>query len=250
MTTLLSRIATRRAAAALRVLTALSLAASLAGCYTAENANEPYAEDYRLRHPITLKEGVHSVEIFVGPNRGGLTPSQRADVLAFAQSWRREATGGILIETPQGGPTARAAADSLREVRAILAASGVPANAVFVRSFHPVGAALVSIRINYSRLAATAGPCGLWPHDLGVSADRAYTENWPYWNLGCASQRNLAAMVDNPADLVQPRGEAASYTARRSVMLDKYRKGDAPSSVYPADGSNGYDNGKISDVGK
>ena len=64
--------------------------------------------------------------------------------------------------------------------------------------------------------------------DLGP-ADPNYTENQPYWNFGCASQRNLAAMVDNPADLVQPRGESPAYTARRSVAIDKYRKGENPS---------------------
>jgi pilus assembly protein CpaD len=250
MTTFLSRIATRRAAVALRLVAAMGIAASLAGCYTHEAANESYPEDYRRRHPITLKEGVHTVEIFVGRNRGGLTPNQSADVLAFAQSWRHEATGGILIDVPHGGPTSRAVADSLREVRAILTASGIPANAVFLRSYRPIGASLASIRINYSKLAATAGPCGLWPHDLGTSNDPAYQANLPFWNLGCASQRNLAAMIDDPADLVQPRGETPAFAARRSIALDKYRKGDIPSGIYPSDGSNGYDNGKISDLGK
>ncbi len=75
--------------------------------------------------------------------------------------------------------------------------------------------------------------------------DASYIENRPFWNLGCSSQRNLAAMVDNPADLVQPRGESPSYTARRTVAIDKYRKGDSPSGTYQ-----GYDANKISDLGK
>jgi len=249
MTTILTAITKRRGAGALRALAVIGFAASLAGCYTQEAANNPYPNDYRERHPITLKEGVQTVEIFLGRNRGGLTPSQRADVLAFAQLWRREATGGIVVDVPHGGPTDRAAADSMREIHSILAASGVPANAVFVRSYKPLGD-LASIKINYSKLTASAGPCGLWPHDLGTSSDVAYQDNRNFWNLGCASQRNLAAMVDNPADLVQPRGETPAYTARRSVALDKYRKGEIPSASYPSDAGNGYDNGKISDVGK
>jgi pilus assembly protein CpaD len=235
---------------ALRVLAAMGLVASLAGCVTKEAAVEPYPNDYRERHPITLTEGVQTVEIFLGRNRGGLTPSQRADVLAFAQTWRRDATGGIVIDVPHGGPADRAASDTLREVHSILAASGVPAKAVFVRGYRPSGAALASIKINYSKLIATAGPCGQWPQDLGPSKDPAYVENRNYWNLGCASQRNLAAMVDNPADLVQPRGEAPAYTARRTVAIDKYRKGEIPGGTYPSDSGNGYDNGRLSDVGK
>jgi len=232
-------------AKALRLLAAGSLAALLAGCYQTRVAQTEYPTDYRQRHPITLKEGERTVEIFLGRNRGGLTPPQRADVLSFAQQWRREATSGIIIDVPRGGPTDHAAADSMREVHSIFAASGVPRNAVYVRSYRPAPSALASIKINYSKLVAQAGPCGQWPDDLGPSVDIGHMENRPYWNLGCASQRNLAAMVDNPADLVQPRGESPAYSARRSVAIDKYRKGESPSGKY-----DGYDAGKIGSIGK
>jgi pilus assembly protein CpaD len=245
MTSFPTAIAKRGGATALRALVVVGLATSLAGCYTQRVTQEVYPNDYRERHPITLKERERTVEIFLGRNRGGLTPSQRADVLSFAQFWRREATSGIIVDVPQGGPTDHAAADSMREVHSIFAASGVPRNAVYVRSFKPENSSLTSIKINYAKVVAEAGPCGLWPHDLGPSFDHTYNENRPYWNLGCASQRNLAAMVDNPADLVQPRGEAPAYSPRRSVAIDKYRKGDNPSGTY-----NGYDTGKISGLGK
>ena len=231
--------------AALRLLAVGVLAAMLAGCYQQRLAQRDYSDDYRQRHPITLKEGERTVEVFLGSNRGGLNPSQRADVLSFAQLWRREATSGIIVDVPHGGPTDHAAADSMREIHSIFAASGVPRNAVYVRSYRPSGSSLTSIKINYSKLVAEAGPCGLWPADLGPASDPSYTDNRPYWNLGCANQRNLAAMVDNPADLVQPRGESPSYSARRSVAIDNYRKGENPSGTYT-----GYDTGKISDLGK
>ena len=139
---------------------------------------------------------------------------------------------------------------SIPQINSILAASGVPRNAILVRPYRPTDVTLASIRINYAKLVAEAGPCGQWPHDMGAGFDRVYNDNKPYWNLGCANQRNLAAMVDNPTDLVQPRGETPSYTGRRSVALDKYRKGENPSGTYPNDGTHGFDNGKLSDLGK
>ena len=251
MTISVSPPSKRRSARALRALAVIGFAASLAGCMTSrEVADDHYPNDYRVRHPILLAQGTRTVDVFLGADRGGLTPDQRADVLAFAQSWRHDATGGIIVDVPHGGPTDRAAADTLREIHAIFAASGIPSRAVFVRSYQPDASSLASIKVSFSRLTAHAGPCGLWPHDLGPTTDPAYDENREYWNLGCASQRNLAAMVDNPADLVQPRGETPVYAARRSIALDKYRKGDSPSGSYPSDGGNGYDNGKISDFAK
>ena len=95
-------------------------------------------------------------------------------------------------------------------------------------------------------MAAVAGPCGLWPEDLGPSVlNKGYSENRQYHNFGCAHQRNLAAMIDNPADLEQPRSETAAYTARRTAAFEKYRKGI---SIAPANPES--DNAKLSDTGK
>ena len=228
----------------LRLMAACSIATTLAGCYQTEVAQVEYPVDTRQRHPIVVREGVQNVEVLIGRNRGGLTPSQRADVLAFAQAWRREAGSGIIIDMPRGGPTNHAATDATREIRSILAAIGVPSNAIYVRHYRPTRFALASIKLNYSRLVAEAGPCGQWPADLGPSFNWGYNENRPYWNLGCANQRNLASMVDNPADLIQPRGETPPYSPRRSIAIDHYTKGQNPSGTYV-----GY-NRTISDVAK
>ena len=87
-----------------------------------------------------------------------------------------------------------------------------------MRHYHPDDPrTLATIRLSYPRIAAVAGPCGLWPEDLGPSIkDPGYFENKSYYNFGCAYQRNMAAMMDNPADLVQPRPETPAYTARRT----------------------------------
>jgi pilus assembly protein CpaD len=245
MTAIYTAMVGRRGRTVLRLLTVGALAGLLAGCFQSKNAQLEYPTDYRERHAITLKEGERRVEIFLGRNRGGLNPSQRADVLSFAQLWKREATSGIVIDVPKGGPTDHAAADSMREVHSILAASGVPGRAVYVRNYRPSATSLVSIKINYTKMVAETGPCGQWPQNLGPGQDSTYSENRPYYNLGCASQRNFAAMLDNPTDLVQPRGEQPGYTGRRSVAMDKYRKGENPSGTYQ-----GYDTGKISGLGK
>jgi pilus assembly protein CpaD len=55
----------------------------------------------------------------------------------------------------------------------------------------------------------------------------------------------MAAMVDNPADLVQPRPETPAYTARRTEGFDKYRKGSTTTTEYPE-----ADKAKLSDTGK
>lgn len=203
--------------------------------------------DYRLRHPIAIQEANRTVNIFIGNTRGGLSASQRADVIGLASVWLREGTGAIIAEVPAGTSNARTAADSFREVRSLLSAAGVPPRGIVVRHYHPADPRLLAtIRLTYPRMAAVAGPCGVWPEDLGPSIkNKSYLDNKPYWNFGCASQRNLAAMVENPSDLVQPRPETPVYTARRTYALDKYRQGQSTATVYPD-----ADKNKISSVGQ
>ena len=69
-------------------------------------------------------------------------------------------------------------------------------------------------------------------------------DNRPSWNHGCATQKNLAAMVANPEDLIQPRPETPPLAARRATAMDKYRKGEDPATVYQNSGD-----GKVSTVG-
>jgi pilus assembly protein CpaD len=204
-------------------------------------------EDYRLRHPIAVQEANQSVVIFVGRARGGLSADQRADVMGLAQTWQHEATGAITADLPVDTPNAAAAADALREVQSLLAAAGVPPRAVIVHRYHPNDPRqMAALRLNYPRISATAGPCGLWPQDLGPSIhDKTYSENTSWYNLGCSYQRNMAAMVDNPADLVQPRRETPAYTLRRAEAFEKYRKGNTTTTLYPE-----AERAKLSDTGK
>jgi pilus assembly protein CpaD len=239
-------VARRRGIGTLRLLAAAGCAAMLTGCIADREITGSVPFDYRQRHPLVIKEGPRMVEFFIGSKRGTLTDAQRADVLAFAHEWRREATGGIVIDLPTGTSNEIAAANALREVRALLSAAGVPPKAVGVRPHQPSDPQkLATLKLHYPRVVADAGPCGLWPQDLGPTYERNHLENREYWNLGCAAQRNLAAMVENPSDLIQPRGETPSYTGRRTTVLDKYHRGEGTATIYPD-----QDKGKISDVGK
>jgi len=192
-------------------------------------------EDYRLRHPIAIQEADQSVVIFIGRARGGLSTPQRADVMGLARTWLREATGPIVADVPVDTPNAAAAADSLREIRALLSAAGVPSRGLIVHRYHPDDPRqMAAIRLNYPKISAVAGPCGLWPEDLGPSIkNKSYIDNKSYYNFGCANQRNMAAMVDNPSDLVQPQTETPPYTMRRSEAFEKYRKGAPTTTIYP-----------------
>lgn len=245
MNAISTRLGPLRAAA---MLPLLLMAATLGACtHTNDEITASVPADYRQRHPIVVQEADRTIEVFVGTGRGGLTASQRTDVTAYAQTWLNEGTGAIVVDLPVSTSNARAATQSLQDIQAIFSSVGVPARGVTIRRYTPPDQRqFATIKLNYPKIIADAGPCGVWPEDLGPSfRNPIYQENRPYSNLGCAYQRNMAAMVANPADLVQPRPESPSYTQRRQTVLGKYSKGESTATVYPD-----ADKGKISDVGK
>jgi pilus assembly protein CpaD len=228
----------------------VGLALTLGACQHNPDNSLAYVDapaDYRQRHPIAVTEADRSIVVFVGRSRGGLTAEQRAEVMGMARDWMREGTGAVTVDVPADTPNARTAQESLREIQAIFAAAGVPPRGLLVRKYRPDDPRqMPAIRVNYPKMTAVAGPCGVWPEDLGPSIhNKSYIENKQYYNFGCANQRNLAAMVEDPTDLVQPRAETPAYTPRRNIAFDKYRKGDSTATIYPE-----AEKAKLSDTGK
>jgi pilus assembly protein CpaD len=233
---------------------ALGLALFLAGCQ--HNQSVDYTgtvpSDYRERHPIRLADSPRTLQILVGSGRAGLTATQRAQVASMGSDWRREGSGYILIETPAHAVNSRSARQTVHEVRSLLKFAGVSDRATKFRTYdQPYRDDLGAIRITYTRIEAQAGPCGQWPDNLGpgVLGSERYplneSENRPYHNFGCATQRNLATSVANPEDLIQPRAETPAYAERRQTVMDKYSKGQDTAAQ-----SNSTNNGKVSNVGQ
>jgi pilus assembly protein CpaD len=213
-------------------LAALCLALAAAGCNTDQAAYAPpYPSDFRDRYPIKIAEAERSIEIYGGSGHGRLTASQRAEVAAFARAWRRESSGLLFVDVPVGVRAKFSVRQTTREVTSVLAAMGVPPSAIERRPYRLAEpATFAPIRIAYPQVRAVTGRCGMWIDNIGPGFHSV--ENDPYWNHGCANQRNLAAMIVNPEDLVQPRAEGRPDAGRRQVVLDKWRQGQDPSTSY------------------
>lgn len=198
-----------------------------------------YPYDHHARHPIVLAEGARKLDVFL-VGSGLLGSRQRDDVRAFVAEYREHGQGPIAVQIPTGGRTDALAHRTFESIRAATAELGLPDGLLAVSSYVVADPAIASaIRLSFRRLQAkVASKCGLWPQDLGGSDPRHNYGNEPYWNLGCATQANLAAQVADPIDLVRGRPETHGDTLRRVQDIQDLRAGKDPSTVYRQDDQN------------
>ena len=194
-----------------------------------------------------MKEGKKTLELFVGAGRGGLSPTQRAEVLAFAQNWRRDATGGVTIDRPVGGANERAANDTLKEALSII----VQRRRAQQRHRHParIRPGGEQARDPAAQLSADGrarpGPAACGP-TISARATTPSTSRTGRTTTSAAPRSATSPpWSTNPHDLVQPRAETPAYTAKRTFGVDKWRKGESPATTYPD-----ANKGAISDLGK
>lgn len=218
-----------------RVLALLAGALALGACAAKGDLSASLApDDIRERHPIVLRDAPRSLDVFVGRSGGGLDPRQADDVARFGADYRRSGKGGLVAEVPTGTGRELAARDTLDGIRRALARGGVGPGALSVRTYRAVDPQLASpIRLTYASLqAGLPHACGQWPEDAGVSSYKNDSSNASLWNLGCATQANLAAQVADPLDLVRARGEGRLDTQKRMEAIKKLREGKDPSTQY------------------
>lgn len=230
-----------------RPVAALLLAAGLGACRAdrVETTGSTYPIDVRTRHPIVLADADRSLDVFP-TGIGHIDPRQRADIEAFLVEYRRYGRGILVVELPRGVSPGLAGSveRTCAEIRRLAAEMGVPAAGIRVANYPVANPTLASpLRLSFQRMQAkVADKCGLWPRDLGVSDLRANWSNEPTWNLGCATQANLAAQVADPIDLVRGRPEGRIDTVLRTKDLGQLREGKDPSTQWRQDGQTNVGN--------
>ncbi len=223
-----------RALGASLVLVVLG-ATTLGGCKTLEEPGGHYAGsvlvDPRERHPILVAQEPASMNLSIAPGSRGLTPGQQAQVESFLRHFRASDAGNskLVIQVPHGGSNETAAMRAAGQLNGLVKEAGFADNAVQVQPY-PAGRGSAPIRFSYMRYVAQGPECGHWPTNLAQDY-----RNLNHANFGCAQQRNLAAMVANPADLVTPRTMDPADAERRALVFDRYRQGKSPASEKGVD---------------
>jgi pilus assembly protein CpaD len=210
----------RAAVVALRMGSLALCALALVACKSRHTITGSVPDDYRLRHPITLQQSARTIDIPVGMHSENLTPSNEAAVIEFARQFHQERAAVIQVMVPSGSRNESSAVYMSKQIRLVLLRQGVPANKIDLLPYGADPGVDAPLRLAYPRVEAKTLPCG--SRDADLASD---SENRSHFDFGCSTQQNMAAMVANPQDLIQPRGWEARDSVRRDKITENYRNG-------------------------
>jgi pilus assembly protein CpaD len=203
----------------------------VAGCQsqTQRNASLLASHDYRYQHPIVVNEAPETLDLPIGRNTRRLGGTVTDTITSFAMDSRRQGNARVEILVPTGAANEAAVHAVTGDIRTALRRGGLSGSQISTRTYpSPDETADAPIRLSYARMMATTGECGAWPKNIGGGVN----QNGNYQNYGCATQSNLAAMVENPSDLITPRASTPADQNRKAVVIEKYRKGETTASQY------------------
>jgi pilus assembly protein CpaD len=182
-------------------------------------------------HRIEVTQTTARMEIDAAAGQGALTAKAQSDLHDFAGSYLRYGHGALILSTPSGSGNADAASTLAGQTRLSLVSAGVAYGAVAGSTYDASGQADAPIIISYARFEAQAPECApLYTQDLGHQDD-----NQPWPSFGCAMQANLAAEVEDPADLLNPRADAPRDSGRRATVMQAYRAGQVTHATRDSD---------------
>lgn len=163
-----------------------------------------------------------------------------AFIAALGAAWvAKKIVGGPReVETVGATDVLVASTQALRKAR-------IDPRSVALEPYLGNGDPAAPVRLSYLQVVAVPPDCPDWSENVGRDP-----QNMPWPNMGCATQRNLAAMVANPEDLVRPRGETPRPGERRDVVWGKYSNGEMTGSKWAPSGKPISERATSSDVGQ
>ncbi len=217
------------------VLSVSVIALALTGCKHIDRPTQVAGwtlVDPKERHPILVSQEPTTLKVHAPVGSSGLNPRQRAEIMQFAAQFNMSDAGDgrLRIAVPSGSANEVGAMHAADDMRHILIEEGFKMSDIVVEAYYDDQSPQPPVQLSYTRYVAEGPKCGSFPTNLASQRD-----NVAYADFGCSTQRNFAAQLANPADLVTPRTMTARSSNRRDAIFKEWFKGKTTASERSQD---------------
>ncbi|MFN3609648.1 MAG: CpaD family pilus assembly protein [Hyphomonas sp.] len=177
-------------------------------------------------NPIQVEKRTEFLEVSIDAYASELSSTERARIRDFMTGYTRRGHGPLVLSMPQTSANPQLAVAAVAEARTIAWDMGVEYQEISGTA-HGAGSSISEPMIlAYQSYEAIAPHC---PPKSTIDFSNIDSNN-QLSTLGCSVRTNLAAMIIDPGDLLGNRPLDRSDLARREVILEKFRAGEATAS--------------------
>ncbi len=195
----------------------------LSGCSTPQTSHGPVAS----WSDIQIAESVERLELYARPDGLSLSARDETAVAQFLQDYGRFGDGPLYINMPGHVGAQRGALATQTLIRRLMSDVGLHGAPIQTGQYQTAPRSPAPVIVSYRRLKTL-------PADCSRAGDLVHSyNNQPYDGFGCSYYANLAAMIQDPRQLLEPYDFAPSDMKRRMTVYDKYIKGENPASEHP-----------------
>lgn len=195
----------------------------VSGCATPESSYPPIS----VRNPIQVAETVERLELYARPEGFELSARDEDAVAGFLQTYGRYGDGPLYINVPNRASSGGGISQTQGLISSLMGRVGLSHARVETGHYYVPDRGPAPVIVSYRRLKTI-------PQDCRRVGNMVMTySNQPYEGFGCSSNANLAAMVEDPRQLLEPYAQTPPDMQRRSTVYDKYIKGENPASDQP-----------------
>lgn len=169
-------------------------------------------DDYRVNSPLRVSKETVSLSLPAPLSPSGLTGQAALDFDRFVLDYHRRGRNAMAIKAGKGS---RHSMDAAGQVRDMLVRGGVSAREISIESG---GFEADAVLLTFSAFKVKVPECGKWGQNATLNvANRIHS------NFGCATQRNLGLMVQDPGDLNRSPPMSGADGTRYEGVISNYR---------------------------
>ena len=179
----------------------------------------PRYEATALRNPIQVAESIERLELYTRPNGLELSARDTLAVSQFLDGYAQSGDGPLFINRPAHAVSGLGTQQAEAKIRTLMAHNGLNPAAIQTGQYRSNPSQPAPVVVSYRTLKAI-------PQDCSVMNDLTSTyNNQPHKTFGCFHSANLAAMVTDPRQLLEPYAPGTPNAQRRQVIYDRYIEG-------------------------
>lgn len=202
----------------------LGATATLAACAVPG----PTLAPNHLRNPITVAESIERLELYTRPNGLELSARDKLAVSQFLDGYARSGQGPLHLNRPANAASGLGTQQAEAVIRTLMAQGGLNPGGLKSGQYVSAPGAPAPVVVSYRTLRTLPADC----RQLG-NMTQTYA-NQPHDNFGCFQSANLAAMITDPRQLLEPYAQGTPNAQRRQVIYDRYIGGESTAaSINP-----------------